>query len=364
MKHRKKEIAFYTVTIISCLIAMIIVVIAALLIYDKVKENGGQDNREKLNEQEVLATLPVSYSQTEVDAMVAAAVEKAVSETAVKVKEETKQELLDSIAYALSTGQTAMQTLRPFYPDKLVVSSGGVYHFVPINRDLEMHERLQENLQVLESGEFQYVEDGQVVSHKGIDVSRYQGKIDWKQVAEDGVEYVIIRLGIRGYGAEGNLALDDMFVKNIEGAQAAGLKVGVYFFTQALTVDEAKQEARFVMEQLAPYKIDYPVVLDVEKVSAEGARMNALDATQRTDVAIAFLEEIKAAGYKPMIYANTEMFSVLLEIDRLEAYDKWFAYYGEEMYFPYDYAMWQYTEKGTVAGIKGNVDMNISFKEW
>ena len=361
MGRRRKETAFYAVTITCCLIAMIVVVVAALLIYDKLKGASGEKTGE---DQEVMAEIPLIYSQNDMDAMVSDAVSKAVSETEDKVKTETEEALLSLISEGLSTGKTVMGTLRPLYPDKIVVASGGVYHFVPINRNLMMHERLQENLQVLETGEFQYREDGQVTSKKGIDVSLYQGNIDWQQVAADGVEYVFIRVGYRGYGKEGRLVLDEKFTKNVEGAKAAGLKVGVYFFGQAITVEEAKEEANLVLEQLAPYQIDYPVVYDVEKVSAESGRANALDATTRTDIVIAFLETVKAAGYTPMVYANMEMFSVLLEFERLEQYDKWFAYYGEEMYFPYNYAVWQYTEKGTVAGIEGPVDMNISFKEW
>lgn len=361
MGRRRKETAFYAVTITCCLIAMIVVVVAALLIYDKLKGASGEKTEE---DQEVMAEIPLIYSQNDMDAMVSDAVSKAVSETEDKVKTETEEALLNLISEGLSTGRTIMGTLRPLYPDKIVVASGGVYHFVPINRNLMMHERLQENLQVLETGEFQYMEDGQVASKKGIDVSLYQGNIDWQQVAADGVEYVFIRVGYRGYGKEGRLVLDEKFTKNMEGAKAAGLKVGVYFFGQAITVEEAKEEANLVLEQLAPYEIDYPVVYDVEKVSAESGRANALDATTRTDIVIAFLETVKAAGYTPMVYANMEMFSVLLEFERLEQYDKWFAYYGEEMYFPYNYAVWQYTEKGTVAGIDGPVDVNISFKEW
>ncbi len=361
MKRRRKETAFYVVTITGCLIAMIVVVVAALLIYDKLKDSSVEKNGD---DKEVMAEIPLLYSQSDMDTMVSDAVSKAVQETENKVKTETEDALLKLISEALSTGQTVMGTLRPLYPNNIVVASGGVYHFVPINRNLLMHERLQENLQILETGEFQYVEEGQVVSHKGIDVSLYQGNIDWQQVAADGVEYVFIRVGYRGYGKEGRLVLDEKFAQNVVGAKSAGLKVGVYFFGQAITVEEAREEANLVLEQLAPYQIDYPVVYDVEKVSADTGRANGLDATTRTDIVIEFLETVKAAGYTPMVYANMEMYSVLLEFERLEQYDKWFAYYGEEMYFPYNYAVWQYTDKGTVAGIDGQVDMNISFKEW
>lgn len=361
MGRRRKETTFYVMTVSICVIAMIIVVTAALVIYDKFK---AQSSENKGKDADVMAEMPLLYSQAEADNMVAEAVSKAVTETAEKVKAQTREELLNLISQGLSSGQTILSTLRPLYPDSLVVASGGRYHFVPINRSLLMHERLQENLQITESGEFQYVEDGQVVSHKGIDVSLFQGKIDWEKVAADGVEYVFIRVGYRGYGKEGRLVVDEMFAQNVQGAKMAGLKVGVYFFGQAVTVEEAREEAMLVLEQLAPYQIDYPVVYDVEKVSSDSARTNNLTAAERTEIVITFLEEIKAAGYKPMVYANLEMYAVLLEFERLESYDKWFAYYGEEMYFPYHYDVWQYTEKGTVDGINGVVDMNISFKEW
>ncbi len=362
MKPRRKETAFYAVTIICCLVAMIVVVVAALLIYDKLTR--GSKDKDPESQQDVMAEVPALYSQSEVDLLLAETVEQAVSEAETRAKEEARKTVLDFISQSLGEGQSVIKTLRPLYPDKLIVASGGIYHFLPINRDLLMHERLQENVQILETGEYRYVEGEQVVSRKGIDVSRYQGKIDWSEVASDGVEYVFIRVGFRGYGKEGNIVLDDMFVKNIEGAQAAGLKVGAYFVGQAITVEEAKEEAQFVMEQLAPYVIDYPVVYDVEKTAAESGRMNSLDATTRTDVVIAFLEEVKAAGYKPMIYANTEMYAVMLEFERLEQYDKWYAYYGEDLFFPYNYDIWQYSEKGTVKGIDGAVDLNISFKTW
>ncbi len=281
-------------------------------------------------------------------------------ETAVNNRQE---EILGEIRVQLADGQSTLETLRPLYPDDVVLVSGGKYHFVPIRRDLAQHGYLQENLQVLENGRFQYMENGQVVSHMGIDVSKYQGKIDWEKVAADGVEFVFLRLGLRGYES-GKLVEDETFQANIQGALAHGIKVGVYFFSQAITVEEAIEEANFVLERIAPYKIECPVVFDVEKVNSSTARMNQLTPQQRTDVTIAFLDTIQAAGYKPMFYHNMETALLLLELDRLEGYERWFAYYGEELYYPYAYGVWQYTEKGRVNGIGGEVDMNIAFKMW
>ena len=137
--------------------------------------------------------------------------------------------------------------------------------------------------------------------------------------------------------------------------------MGVYFFTQALSEEEAEEEAEFVIESIAPYKVEYPVVLDIEAVTSSNARGNGLTSDERTKYCIVFCEKIKEAGYTPMIYGNLKTFMLLLNIEELEEYDKWFAYYDESYYFPYDFKIWQYTNKGKVAGIKGDVDLNVSF---
>jgi lysozyme len=150
--------------------------------------------------------------------------------------------------------------------------------------------------------------------------------------------------------------------KILKGAIAADIQVGVYFFTQAITIEEAIEEADYVLEQIAPYDVTYPVVLDVEDVNDEIARTNHLTIEERTDLAIAFLERIKEAGYTPMIYGNLKTFLVMLDMERLEEYSKWFAYYSFPVYFPYEYEVLQYSEKGTVRGIEGDVDLNITFQ--
>lgn len=355
MKRKKKEIVFYVVTIFSCLIAMTVVVIAALLVYDKMKGKAGEQDVEAMGGAEVQ-----TYTQEEVNLMLAEAISTAESQTRAQVS----QDILSTIENSLSGGETVVATLRPLYPDDIVVVSNGTFHFVPIREDFKKHSLLQENIQVLETGEMQYMENGQAVSHKGIDVSKYQGNIDWPKVAADGVEYAFIRLGLRGYGEEGKIVLDEFFEANVTGAKAAGIKVGVYFFTQAITEEEALEEANFVLEQIAPYQIDYPVVLDVEKTSAKSGRMNQLTVEERTKVSLVFLNRIKEAGYTPMVYGNMEMLSVLIDMEALEEFEKWFAFYDTQLYFPYEHAVWQYTDKGRVDGIDGDVDLNISFKEW
>ena len=308
-------------------------------------ESSGEDTQEALSDR-------VVYSQEELDARIA--------EVSTQARQEGADQVLDSIRTGLVDGDTVVETLRPFYPDDIIVASGGQYHFVPIDRSLLQSQLAPENLNFLESGEAQYLVDGQVVSHKGIDVSKHQGTIDWNLVAQDGVEFAFIRTGYRGYGSEGKLVEDENFVKNIEGAQAAGIKVGVYFYSQAVTEAEALEEADLVLRQIAPYTLDCPVVFDVEKVSGNG-RMNKISVEERTHLTKLFCQTIADAGYTPMIYHNTEMGALMLDLAQLEDYEKWFAAYTDTLYYPYEYKIWQYSAKGRVPGISTEVDLNISF---
>jgi GH25 family lysozyme M1 (1,4-beta-N-acetylmuramidase) len=310
-----------------------------------------EEERQEEEAKTAQSTSVVTYSQEELDEKIAEAVAAAQDEEALKV--------LDGIRESLTEGSTTVETLRPYYPDEIVVVSSGSFHFVPIDRSLKLNDLTSENLNILESGEYQYLTDGLVSSHKGIDVSSHQGDIDWAKVAQDGVEFAIIRVGFRGYGT-GKLVEDEKFEDNIKGAKAAGIKVGVYFFSQAVTEAEVLEEADLVLEKIEPYELDCPVVFDVEKVSGSG-RMNELTVEERTDLTLTFCQTIEKAGYTPMIYHNTEMGALLLDLTKLEAYDKWYASYSDQMFYPYEYKIWQYSEKGSISGIKSDVDLNICF---
>lgn len=310
----------------------------------------------------------VTLTEAELNAMVEEAVANAVSEAENDKQQAVDQavtaaraEILGGIRQELETGdETFVEVLRPFYPDDIVVVSNGTFHFVPINRELQLNTYSNDNLVILESGEYQYMQDGQVVSHKGIDVSRFQGNIDWPAVAADGVEFAFIRVGNRGYGT-GRLVEDDQFERNIEGALAAGIHVGVYIYSQAVSEEEILEEANLVLEKLAPYDVNCPIVFDVEKTLDASGRMNQLSLEERTNLTLLFCQTVEAAGYKPMIYHNMEMAALMLDIETLEQYDKWFAYYNEDMYYPYAYKIWQYSDKGKVNGISSEVDLNICF---
>ena len=194
----------------------------------------------------------------------------------------------------------------------------------------------------------------------GIDVSSYQGDIDWHQVAEAGVDFAIIRLGYRGYES-GKLVEDSYARINLEGAAEAGIQLGVYFFSQALNPNEAREEARFVLDLIDPYEIAMPVVYDCEHVSSETARTNNMNPYAATDCAKAFLEVIDEAGYWPMMYFNSFQSRKLFYLDRLMQYDFWLALYSDRMSFPYKVDMWQYTCTGTIPGVMGDVDVNVLF---
>lgn len=370
MKNNKRM--SYALAIVGALMILILGILLAGLVYkvinggfskDKVAVSGqieggdgdGAENRnDDLVEDEALEPGKETYTREEVVEL--------LQEVREKAGKAGTQGILEDIKRVLSGGElTMVEMLRPYYADEIVVVSSGAFHFVPINEALKKNDYNAENLNILESGEIQYMENDQVTSRKGIDVSKFQGEIDWEAVAADGVEYAFIRVGNRGYGAEGKLLEDDMFETNIEGALQAGIKVGVYFYTQAINEEEVLAEADLVLRKIAPYKVECPVVYDVEKVSGANGRMNALSAKERTDLTLLFCETIAEAGYEPMIYYNMEMATLMLELERLEEYEKWFAYYNQDLYFPYDYKIWQYSHTGRVNGIKGEVDMNISF---
>ena len=213
------------------------------------------------------------------------------------------------------------------------------------------------------NGYMTYSEDGVLVT-LGVDVSVHQGTIDWQQVADAGIDFAMIRIGYRGYGMEGNMRGDTLFADNIQGALDAGLDVGIYYFSQAITVEEARQEAAYVVEQLAPYQDDvtYPVVFDWERQNYNGSRTQTIpDTGLLCDMANAFCADIEAAGYDAMIYFYQSLAYNNLDLSQLTDYPFWLAQYTDYPSFYYDFDMWQYTSTGRVPGISGNVDMNLRF---
>lgn len=203
--------------------------------------------------------------------------------------------------------------------------------------------------------------DGNYTSRLGVDVSYYQGQVDWGKVKADGYEFAFIRLGYRGYGEEGTLNLDERFHENMQNAENAGLDVGVYFFAQAVNEEEAEEEAKFVLDALEGYELGMPVVYDPESVADEEARTNAVTGEQFTRNADAFCRKIEEAGYEPMIYCNMMWQAFELDLEQLSDYPVWYADYQPLPQTPYHFEIWQYTEQGVVDGISTAADINIQF---
>ena len=203
-------------------------------------------------------------------------------------------------------------------------------------------------------------DDGTYRSAAGIDVSSHQGTIDWNAVAGDGISFAIVQAGYRGY-SDGALNEDANFRANLSGAKAAGLETGVYFFSQAVSVAEAEEEAEYVLELLGGEALDLPVFYDWEFVSADGARTGAVDGETVTACARAFCAAVEAGGYEAGVYFNQNLVYTMVELAELLEYPLWMAQYRTEPEFFYDFVWWQYSDSGTVAGIEGPVDLDLRF---
>lgn len=211
-----------------------------------------------------------------------------------------------------------------------------------------------------ENGYLKY-EDNNYTTKLGIDVSEHQKNIDWAKVKDAGVEFAILRLGYRGYGKAGKIVLDKDFEQNYKKATEQGIEIGVYFFSQAISSDEIKEEAEFVLSHLKGKNITYPVAFDLEKIKNDEARTDNLTEEDITKMTLQFCNIIKENNYNPSIYANAKTFTKKMKLELFNDYNKWYADYQEKPLYPYDFDIWQYTETGKMDGIEGNVDLDICF---
>ena len=213
----------------------------------------------------------------------------------------------------------------------------------------------------------------------GIDVSSHNTIVDWNSVKNNGYSYAMIRAGVRGYGInsqgiDGNLLADEDFYNNVRGATSAGMKVGAYVFSQAINEQEAIEEANLVINMVnaagGKNTFAMPIVFDSEFSSCKVngvrcGRADGLSKEQRTNIAIAFLETVRNAGYTPMIYASSSFLKNQLDMGRLTNYEVWVAHYGVSApSYNGSYQMWQFTSTGSVPGISGNVDLNEIYKRY
>lgn len=208
-------------------------------------------------------------------------------------------------------------------------------------------------------------EDGNKISHLGCDLSYHNEDVDWDALAASPVEFVMLRCGYRGY-TEGGLKKDEKFDEYAAEANRVGLKVGVYFYTQAVSVEEAREEAKFCIETIKDYDISYPVAIDTEYVNDASARTNKQEISNelRSEMIRTFCDTVKEAGYYPMMYAGENWMRRNMDLNVLSDIDVWAPQYYEKNDFMYDFTIWQYTEKGSVPGIKENVDLNVSMVDY
>jgi len=254
------------------------------------------------------------------------------------------------------------QYVQRFIDDAFVYAMGSTYKYVPVDNSLDMHSYNWDNL---EHGTYEkeYIVNGKSRAAKVIDVSTHQGDINWNKVKADGVDYAFIRIGFR-YGVKATIAVDDKFHQNIQRAQAAGVKVGVYFYSQAINNTEAREEANFVLSELQGYTLDLPIAFDIEGGESPSFRAYNLGVQTATNICKTFMDTVKNAGHDVMLYTYAKYATEHLDLSQLQQYDLWMAQYYRVPFFPYNFQIWQYTGSGRVDGIKGSVDMNLMFLDY
>ena len=278
-----------------------------------------------------------------------AALNERYEANAQKLLEEEQKKLEEE---DLSEGGTKTMIVRP----------DGTEQWIMVNSYLDKN-TYQEAGFVYEEPVMKYFANGDKASWLGVDISKDNGKVDFVKLKKNGVDFVMVRIGYRGYES-GNLILDEQYFDNIQLANEAGLAVGVYFESQATTVEEALEEAEFVVTNLIEMRVTYPVVFDMGLVANDTSRIDNIPKMQLTEIANAFCERVKEVGYKPMVYGNKYWLLRKIDLTMLGDYDIWLSQTGEKPDYPYEFAMWQYTGTGSVSGISGDVNMNISFVDY
>lgn len=308
----------------------------------------------------------LSYIQTRLTVQEAEKTAQQSQEEAETLRSEMDELQKNSISVDTFTNLVAeynmsAQFIQEFFDDRIVYKDTSV-HYAPIDESLPMNSYDWQYLSWGEDGRPSYTPDGERHATLGVDVSYHQGEIDWEAVAADGIQFAMIRCGYRGYG-NGDLVTDSCYQGNMQRALDNGLDVGVYFFSQAITEEEAVEEAEYVLSLLEGYTVEMPVVFDME-ILQDDARANNLTSAERAQISKAFCDTIRAAGYTPMIYGNTAYYMSKVDFASLAGeYGIWLAQYYDEPFFPYQFNMWQYTNNGTVDGIAGTVDINLYFGE-
>ncbi len=229
---------------------------------------------------------------------------------------------------------------------------GAKPEYVSINAVIPKNDLIEENFS-MKDGRLIYSQGGRNVSHFGIDVSKYNGTISWNKVKKDGVEFALIRVGARGYSS-GNIILDENFQANLKGCNENKIDVGAYFFSQAITTNEAVEEANYCVAALGGTKIRYPVIFDSESILNDNYRTENLTAEELTSIFKAFADTVKLYGYTPMVAASKEQLAKHFDLQSMSGYDVWLLDEGEKTEYPYRYCIRQYDSEGKIEGISSN----------
>lgn len=239
------------------------------------------------------------------------------------------------------------------------VFNGESYVWIVPEEDVPKNTIEKDDFATDPEGNLTYV-GGEYKASRGVDVSQFQGDIDWQAVYDSGVRFALLRVGGRYYGS-GELYSDDKFLENLEGARSAGLQVGAYFFSQAISTGEAREEARYALELIGDRELDLPVFFDWERVADTDARTHELDNETLTECAVSFCGEIKSTGFEPGVYVYNDTGYYGYDLSRLQDYMLWCASIGSYPYFYYAHNVWQYSFRGAVPGINGECDLNMMF---
>ena len=243
-----------------------------------------------------------------------------------------------------------------------VVLRDGTSEWLPINPYWKKNTYDYANL-VSKNNLLHYYSDGKQVSYLGVDLSKYQKKVDFAAIQSEGIDFCMLRVGARGYES-GLIQEDEKFQEFLAGAESVGMPVGLYFFSQAVTEAEAEEEANYVISKIGEHKITYPIAFDMEFIENDNSRIETLTKTEKSNIALAFLKRIEEAGYVGMLYGNKEWLLKRIELHRFDDYDIWLTQEEDTPDYPYMYSMWQYTRQGEIYGIDGYVDLNISFVDY
>ncbi len=258
----------------------------------------------------------------------------------------------------------SLSAIRELFPDEMIIAADGEYRFYPIDGELQKNNFSSGDFKANEDGLLEYRgTDKNVKTKNGVVISRYQGEVDFEKIKNSGIDFVMIRVGLRGT-ADGNILADDYYETNIEAAEEAGLDIGVYFESAATNAEEAKEEAEFIVEQLSERELKYPVALMIEESENTDRISVPLTKENYGEIIDNFCETVEEAGYKSMIYGNIISFTELIDKSELSKRHIFVYFVGEKPYYPYKFDLWEYSVQGHVDGIDGNANLIMSVTDY